>query len=300
MWDKITQLIKELPDRLRNAGSLSAMDMTALRPLFILLAITLLSYLTVDLFYKLISFPLTKETGIVQNRAASPVLTESRKTGSLEDYGLIVERNLFQSTLKPVQDKETEGSPFGPEQKTVNVDLKGTVACNDSFGFIFVEEQGSKKQKLYKLGDKIGSAKLISITRNTAVLSSGGGDITLKVKATIEGNLLPESSARSMKLSRDSVNRNLANLNDIMKQAIVRPFMNKGVQEGFIISNIVPDSLYEKMGLKNGDIVVDVNNKKIRGANDLLQAVNLMQTGANISLNIKRAGKQETINYTFE
>ena len=300
MWDKITQLIKELPDRLRNAGSFSAMDMTALRPLFILLAITLLSYLTVDLFYKLISFPLTKETGIVQSRAASPVLTESRKTGSLEDYVLIVERNLFQSTLKPVQDKETEGSPFGPEQKTVNVDLKGTVACNDSFGFIFVEEQGSKKQKLYKLGDKIGSAKLISITRNTAVLRSGGGDITLKVKSTIEGNLLPESSARNMKLSRESVNRNLANLNEIMRQAIVRPFMNKGVQEGFIISNIVPDSLYEKMGLKNGDIVVDINNTKIKGANDLLQAVNLMQTGANISLNIKRAGKQETINYTFE
>ncbi|MDM7985942.1 MAG: PDZ domain-containing protein [Smithella sp.] len=300
MWDKATQLIKELPDRFRNTGSLSEMNITALRPLFIILAITLLSYLTVDLFYKLISFPLTGKARIVSSQAASPLTVENKKTGAIEDYGLIVERNLFQTTLKPVQDKDTEGSPFGPEQKTVNVDLKGTVACNDSFGYIFVEEQGSKKQKLYKLGDKIGSAKLIKISRNTATLSSGGGEITLKVKATIEGQLLPEPSARNLKLSRDSVNRNLANLNEIMKQAIVRPFMNKGVQEGFIISNIVPDSLYEKMGLKNGDIVVDVNNKKLRGADDLLQAVNLMQSGANISLNIKRAGKQETINYTFE
>ena len=270
MWDKITQLMKELPDRLRNIGSFSAMDITALRPFFIILVITLLSYETVDLFYKLISFPLAGKTHIVSSQAASPLTVENKKTGAIEDYGLIVERNLFQTTLKPVQDKDTEESPFGPEQKTINVDLKGTVACNDSFGFIFVEEQGSKKQKLYKLGDKIGSAKLVKIGRNTATFSSGGGEITLKVKATIEGKLLPEPSARSLKLSRDSVNRNLANLNDIMKQAIVRPFMNKGVQEGFIISNIVPDSLYEKMGIKNGDIIVDVNNKKLKGADDLL------------------------------
>jgi len=300
MWDKIIQMVKELPDRIRNIGSLSELDMTALRPLLILLAITLLSYETVDLLYKAVGFSMTGKTGSVSRPVAAPVASTRQKPVSAADYDIITERNLFQSTLKAVQDKDTEGSPFDAEQKTANFDLKGTVAANDTFGYIFVEEHGSKKQKLYKLGDKIGSAKLIKITRNTATIESGGRQTTLKVKATIEGDLLPGAAGRSVKLSRESVNRNLSNLSDIIKQAIVRPFMNKGVQEGFIISNIVPDSIYEKMGLKNGDIVIDINNKKLQGADDLLQGVNLMQSGSNISLNIKRAGKPETIHYTFE
>ena len=66
-----------------------------------------------------------------------------------------------------------------------------------------------------------------------------------------------------------------------------------------IISNIAPNSLYEKMGLQNGDIIIDVNNKHIQSADNLLQAVNLMQSGGSIDLNVKRNGKNETINYSF-
>jgi len=79
----------------------------------------------------------------------------------------------------------------------------------------------------------------------------------------------------------------------------VRPSLNEGVQEGYIISNIAPSSLYEKMGLQNGDIIIDINNKHMQSADDLLQMVNLMQSGISIALNVKRNGKIEAINYSF-
>ena len=153
------------------------------------------------------------------------------------------------------------------------------------------------------MGDKIGSAKLIKITRNTATLRSEGREITLKVKATIEGSLLPNSpghaTPKSMTLSKKTVNENLNDLKSIMNQAVVRPSLNEGVQEGLIISNIAPNSLYEKMGLQNGDIIIDINNKPIQSADNLLQTVTLMQSGGNVTLNVKRNGKIETINYSF-
>jgi general secretion pathway protein C len=299
MWLKITQLVKEWLSRIRNVRSLSAIDITLLRPFLILLAITLLSYETIDLFYKIISFSLTKQTAFVRSHVSSPVVTDNKKPASVEDYGIIIERNLFHSTLKAVKDKELEGGVFASE-KVTDFDLKGTVVGNSSFGFIFIEERRSKKQKLYRLGDMIGSAKLIKITRNMAILRSGDREITLKVKVTIENKLFPDSNSRNVTLSKERVIKKLANLSEIMKQAIVRPLMNKGGLEGFIISNIVYGSLYEKMGLRNGDIIIDINDKKIKGVSSLLQAVNLMQTGKNISLNIKRNNNQETINYTFE
>lgn len=95
------------------------------------------------------------------------------------------------------------------------------------------------------------------------------------------------------------VTDNLGDLNAIMSQAVMRPYLNKGVQEGLIISNIAPNSLYEKMGLQNGDIIMDVNNKHMQSADNLLQTVNLIQSGGNITVNFKRNGKIETINYSF-
>ncbi len=205
--------------------------------------------------------------------------------------------------MKAVSDKQSEGGLFDSNQRITDFDLKGTVACNSSFGFIFIEERDTHKQKLYRLGDNIGSAKLIKITRNTAILRSEGRDITLKIKATLEGPLLPNSpdnaTPRSMTLSKKTVNENLSDLKSIMSQAVVRPFLNEGVQEGLIISNIAPNSLYEKMGLQNGDIIIDINNKRMQSADNLLQTVNLMQSGSSIAVNVKRNGKIETINYSF-
>jgi general secretion pathway protein C len=97
-----------------------------------------------------------------------------------------------------------------------------------------------------------------------------------------------------------SINDNLNNLSSIMNQAVVRPVMNKGVQEGYIITNIAPNSLYEKVGLQNGDVIIDVNNNHMQNANDILQVLNSMQSGGSLDMNIKRRGKNETINYSIE
>jgi general secretion pathway protein C len=303
MWLKITQLIKEWFNRIKNISAIPAIDITLLRPFLILLAITILSYEAIDLFYKIISFPLTNQTAAVKNNVSSLVIKDNSQPDQLQDYGIITERNLFLTTLKAVSDKQSEGGLFDSDQKITDFELKGTVACNSSFGFIFIEERDTHKQKLYRLGDNIGSAKLIKITRNTAILRSEGREITLKVKATLEGPLLPNSpgsaTPKSMTLSKKTVNENLSDLKSIMSQAVVRPFLNEGVQEGLIISNIAPNSLYEKMGLQNGDIIIDVNNKRMQSADNLLQTVNLMQSGSSIAVNVKRNGKIEAINYSF-
>jgi general secretion pathway protein C len=272
------------------------MDITLLRTFLILLTITLLSYETINLFYKIISFLLTKQTAVVKGHVPSPFVTDSR---SIEDYEIITERNLFRSTLKVVKDNELDGGLPASEERFTDFDLKGTVACNSSFGYIFIEKRDSKKQRFYRLGDMIGSSKLIKITRNTAILRCGDRKITLKVKATAEDQPLSNARFRNLTLDRKTVNNNLGNLNALMKGAVVRPFIHKGVQEGLIVSNIVPNSLYEKMGLQNGDILIDINGKRINAAS-LMQAADILRYGSRIALNIKRKGREETINYVFE
>jgi general secretion pathway protein C len=304
---KITKFIKDQFNRMRNVNATPVIDITLLRSFLILLAITILSYEAIDLFYKIISFPLTKQSATIKNNISSSANTDNAQRNQLQDYGIITERNLFLSTLKTIGDKQLDGELFDSDQKNMDFDLKGTVAYNSSLGFVVIEERSNHKQKLYRLGDKIGGAKLVNITRNTATLRSEDQEITLKVKSTMEGPLLPNSPAggmnqappRSLNLSKRAVNENLSDLKSIMRQAVVRPFLNEGVPNGYIISNIAPNSLYEKMGLQNGDIIIDINNKPMQSADNLLQMVNLMQSGSGITLNVKRNGKIEAINYSF-
>ena len=189
-----------------------------------------------------------------------------------------------------------------PTEEYTAFDLKGTIAVDQSMGYAIVEEKGKGKQKLYRMGEMIGSARLIRITRNTAVLKSGEKEFVMKIKESAEGALMGAIFRRpgsGIAISKQEVTQSLGDLKSIMSQAVVRPFFNEGVQQGFIISNIVPGSLYQKLGLQNGDVVVDVNNKKLESADDLLQLVNVMQAGGSISVNLMRNGKNETINYSF-
>lgn len=306
MWPKLTQTVKENINRIMNIGIIKAMDADSLRSFLIILAITILSFEATDLFYKIVGFSLINPPAAAKSSAAAPAVKDNRQPGNLQDYDIITGRNLFLSTLKPAGGNQSEGGLFDSEDKALDFDLKGTVACNSSFGFIVVEERSTHKQKLYRLGDKIRSDKLIKITRNTATFNNGVRDTTLKIKETMEGSLMPNSpgakgaSSRNVTLDRRAVNENLGNLNSLMNQAVLRPSLYKGVQEGYLVSNIVPNSIYEKAGLQNGDIIIDINNNKLQNAGEVMQVMNSMQSGNNMSLNIKRRGRNETINYTFE
>ncbi len=303
---KIEMLLKKWSGSIRNIIAKPAILLAALPAFLIFVAITILSYETVDLFYKAVNLSAVNQSAAIKNTASSKFITDSASRGPLQNYSVITERNLFLSTLKAISDKQLDGGVFASSQEVTSFDLKGTVAGGSSFGFIVIEERGKNKQRLYRLGDMIGSAKLVKITRNTAVIRGEGREITLKIKETPEGSLLSRSPApqasipsSSMALSRGEVNEKLRDLKTIMTQAAVRPYFEAGTQEGLIVSDIKPDSLYQKLGLQNGDIIIDVNSKRMQSADDILQIVNIMQSGGSIALSLKRNGKAETINYSF-
>lgn len=306
MLDKITRLIQENLKRMQDIEYLRAMDSDVWKTGFVLLAITLLSYQATDLFYKMIRIPLIKQTAALKS-SGDPRAADTPQRRMLQDYAVISDRNLFLSTMKTAGGNESEQGLSDSGQAMADFDLKGTVAGASPFGFIVVEERGSKKQKLYRLGDNIGSNKLVGITRNTATLKSGEREITLRIKETIDGSLISQhrspqrddGSSRNIRLSQQSVAEKLSDLKAMMQNAVIRPFLNEGVQEGYIISNIAAGSIYEKMGLRNGDIIIDVNNEPIEGAGNLMELMSSLQTGSGIELSIRRNNNMETINYTF-
>lgn len=298
MWATIILMIRKRIDWITGIPT-GLSDLTnAVKPILVVLAVTILSFLLVDIFYKAVSLQIVFRP--VAGKVQTPDSSPARPGHYREYYNVIVERNLFQTTLKAIVDKNALGN-YQPSEEYTAFNLKGTMAINQSTGYAIVEEKGKDKQKLFRLGEMIGSARLIRVTRNTAVLQGGGKEFIMKIKEVAESPLtgLPLQPGRGLILSKQEVAQGLGDLTSMMSQAVIRPFMVGGVQNGFVVSNIVPGSLYQKLGLQNGDVVVNVNDKKLESAEDILRLVNTMQDGGSVSVNLVRNGKNENISYSF-
>lgn len=310
MIDRINKIIGSIRANLKNTIVEGLPNSATLQTLFLVMAVTIISYEVVSIFYKLISISLVNSAAITEHMAVKKQVTAAGMRNPLPSYRVIVERNLFASTLQAAGEKQPGKGIFGSGPEASAFELKGTVAGDTGFGFAVMEERGKDKQKLFRLGDLVGSARLVKITRFTATLRDGTRDLTLKIKETPEkplfsrspgagANFGPAFPTTDINLSRREIQEKLSDLQAIMSQAAVRPSFVAGAHEGFLIYNIKPGSLYSKLGLHNGDVILDVNGKSIQSANDFLQLVNVMQTGGDILLNLKRGGKKQAINYTF-
>ncbi|MDP1992741.1 MAG: PDZ domain-containing protein [Syntrophales bacterium] len=270
----------------------------------ILVVMAILLYQGVGIFYNLLKLQLI-QTGPAPAAAekAKPATAPIRETA--DAYRIIPERNLFGTTTSMIADKQT----VAVQQRSIEqlIELKGTVAGEGKFGFAIVEEKGTRKQKLVKSGDILSGAKVVRIKRNAVDFLVGDQVVTLKIVEAKEDSILPPAqSAASMVpsgatiLSRTEVDRELQDMGGLLRKALVRPYFNAGVPDGFIVSNIRLGSLYQKMGIMDGDIIQEVNSRKIQSADDVMGLLNTMRGGSSLSVTINRRGNKETLNYQFQ
>ena len=71
--------------------------------------------------------------------------------------------------------------------------------------------------------------------------------------------------------------------------------------EGFKFSQIKKDGLYDKLGLKNGDILLSVDGKSLKNISELRDIFEgLQKNGGGMKLEVFRNGKTEVFKYDFK
>ena len=284
--------------------SLSDLRGLVSRRTVILALMAVFLYQGVGIFYKVLTLQIIRMRPAPEVEVKVPAAASAVR--ELADaYRVIPERNLFGTTTKAVADKQA-----GALQQDIAllIDLKGTVAGEAKYGFAIIEEKGTRKQRLVKAGDVVAGAKLVRINRNAVDLLVDGQERTLKMVETKEAPILPPSasgaaapsvSPGSFVLNRSEIGAGLQDMGSMLRQAQVRPYFNAGVPDGFMISSIQAGSLYQKMGMVDGDIIQGVDNRKIQTADDMMSLFNTFKNASTMALSIRRGGRQETLNYQF-
>lgn len=268
-------------------------------------------YMGVHIFYKLVEAKLDG-IPIVDTYQPPSATTESSPIPPLSSYKAITQRNLFKIQNEKLKAPAKPVAIDSLKQTELKLKLWGTVIDDDGKAYAVIEDSAKREQNLYHAGDTIQNASVKMILREKVILYVDGKDEILsmeKMLSAVSGKSarpptprsgVPTVKAQKIVLNKDQLTGALENVNDLMKQARIRPHFRDGKPDGLLLTGIKPNSIFRKMGLRNGDIIMGVNEDDIRSVDDALKLYKDLASTASAKIQIKRRGRLRTMEYTVQ
>jgi general secretion pathway protein C len=90
------------------------------------------------------------------------------------------------------------------------------------------------------------------------------------------------------------LDRAMKDLTPVLQQARAVPHFEKGAMVGFKLTQIAPDSIYHRLGLKNGDVVLSINGSTLESPGKAIQVFGSLKGVRHLNVRLKRKSKQVT------
>jgi general secretion pathway protein C len=249
-------------------------------------------------------------------------------------YALIHQRDIFNS-VKPVEAVPTAAVATKTQLK---VKLWG-VAVRGSRSHCVIEDQSARppKQELYRIGDLVaGIAKVKAIEWDKVILDHDGAEEILELvpdpnahaAAAVASTLgatgaaangtaaSPNSAARPGAASPDinvqvvgdnqyeipkaEVDKAFENLGQLFTQMRAVPHFEGGKAIGFRLFAIRSGSLFDKIGLRNGDIVRRINEIEMNDPSRALAMLEELRNERNLTVDVTRNRQDQTLTYSVK
>lgn len=284
--------------------------------IFNLLALSIIVYIGVDTFYTFVGARLSQRDTRTYVAPQSQGSQEQQEV-PFDHYRPITQKNIFHSTdaIAQKEKKAEEEDIEALEPTTLKIALLGTVTGSSQNAYAVIEETNKRKQGLFRIGDSVQNAVIKMILRGKVVLRVGDRDEILTMEeAVAQANKTQNrlgvasrpspgpgtpSRTRTVTVNRSDVEASFEDLNQLLSEVRVRPHFKDGQPNGLAISRIKKDSIFGKLGLRDGDIVQSIDNAPIQSPDDIMTLYQKLKSGSRIGIQIDRRGQQQTIDYTF-
>jgi len=80
---------------------------------------------------------------------------------------------------------------------------------------------------------------------------------------------------------------------EFLSQALIVP----NPEGGFLVRQIQPGSLYEKLGLRPGDVIRNVNGQALTSMDDVMKLYQQFGSAQRVLVEVQRQGRSETLYY---
>jgi len=259
--------------------------------------LTLSAYLLADTVDAMIGRSLDATAKVSTQLNPERAGIEPRK--ELSDYSSILERGLFGDGKGP------SGGASVAEDYTAYT-LIGTIEGEYFSGAVLAD--ATNQQAFYRLKQRLpDGSQIVKVKRASVTIKrSDGSTVEIQIvddtKIVNVAKAVPGSGVRKVGEGRFMVDQreitsSTENLNQVLTQARALPYMEAGKTVGFRISEIVPGSIYEKIGLVNGDVVQRVNSQDVDDPGKFFQLYQGLKDEKRISIDLLRNGQRQSLNY---
>lgn len=224
--------------------------------------------------------------------------------------------------VKELFGKAPDGGPAGgqtaePVRETrLNLTLKGILAHRQEGKKLALIASEGQEEKVYGVGDSVpGGAKILRIEPRRVILRRNGVTESLKLQVKkLEGRSsglsagardkagagIRQVAKHRREVSRQTVQEQLENLPQLLQQAKAVPYSRNGRKAGFRIVNIQQGSVFQELGLEEGDVIQGVNGKDIRTPSQALKAYRELKNASSFRVRLLREGQQVNMNYAVK
>jgi general secretion pathway protein C len=270
------------------------------------------TFLVAHIINAVIAEALSVPAGLVQPSSASDREADVRAT-----LPVLVERirtsGLFPLPADPLG-MGIAGSGAAPARAPLNLASKlkllGVVIGDREGVSAIVEELSSKRQLFFRLHDHIPDVGEISeIRRDGMVVRQGDQQELLElaasqteqpptapVSAKLAAAPTPGKPVRTV-LDRREVEQAMGDLPKLLSQARAVPYLVNGAMNGFRLDFIEPSSFYEKIGLKYGDVLQQVNGVDIRDPGTMLSLFQQLRNERSVKLDVLRNNQRTAMTF---
>jgi general secretion pathway protein C len=260
--------------------------------------------------------PSAREPGIVSEERAV-----TRQKPSLADFEIVLRRNIFDSTspgaatLKSPQREPERVAPAAKTAAKADLKLLGTVSAED--GSLALIGAG-RSMDLYRVGDDVpGGGTIGEIARNLVTIQYRDGSLEVLSLYDTEQATSPPSSAgpppsaatagesekvkpigdNQWVIDRRAAENARKNIGELLKSARMEPNLVNGNTEGFVVKMIQPGSLLADLGIRKGDVILEVNGVELASPEKALQIFQQLREARHISIGLQRDGTPMNFDY---
>ena len=281
----------------------------ALNTFLALLITTALAMLTADIISYRLSHLLPRSIAAKATPSA-PATSEE-----MSAFAPILEKGLFGRAtvgkLTPIV-RESAGSPQAGATSLSDLVLLGTVIGSFRETFALIQKTSSKEERVFRLGEKVfdvGSLLAVKsesveidingkrTTLTTPVAAPAAGGAASVPGVPVAGVAVSQTGAGSFVIDQKALNATLDNIGQAMTDARLLPSMKDGKVEGFRISEVKPAGVFGMVGIRNGDVLLRINDFAIDSPEKAIQSLAALKGQTRLKLDMIRDGQPSTFNY---
>ncbi len=236
---------------------------------------------------------------------APPTPSPQQNTFSLQP---LLAAHLFGQVSQELRGGRLENLPIS----SLNLVLTGVIA-SASGGYALISVNG-QTQEPFGVGQTVtGNAVLQAVYPDRVVIQRNGvleslmlegaensppaqwtPPVAARRPAAVPENIVRETGANRYTVEREQLTAQMRTP-DFLRQATMIPSSGGG----FLVSQMQPGSLYEKLGLRAGDVIKTVNGQPVNSAEDAIRLYQQIPGVGAVQMEITRDGKSEHLYYQF-